>query len=101
MRHVAWDKLTDKAVTPTREPMEGEWHKDTKTGVKKEYHASVATSELELKIASEKSWRNSELLRTDEFVKLPDYPVDLLPYRQLLRDYPAQPDFPDGARPTL
>ncbi len=49
----------------------------------------------------ERQWRDSELLRTDELVKLPDYPVDLLPYRQLLRDYPQQPDFPNVTRPTI
>lgn len=49
----------------------------------------------------EREWRDNELLRTDELVKLPDYPVDLLPYRATLRDYPQQPDFPNGARPSL
>ena len=49
----------------------------------------------------ERQWRDSELLRTDEIVKLPDYPVDLLSYRTELRNYPAQPDFPNGTRPTL
>ncbi len=49
----------------------------------------------------ERQWRDSELLRTDELVKLPDYPVDLSPYRAALRDYPQQPDFPNGVRPSL
>jgi len=49
----------------------------------------------------ERQWRDSELLRTDELVKLPDYPVDLLPYRISLRDYPAQSGFPNGTRPTI
>ena len=49
----------------------------------------------------ERQWRDAELLRTDELVKLPDYPVDLLPYRVELRDYPDQPGFPDGERPSL
>ena len=53
------------------------------------------------KTDTERAWRDSELLRTDELVKLPDYPVDLLPYRVLLRDYPASIDFPNGERPTL
>lgn len=50
---------------------------------------------------TERAWRDSELERTDELVLLPDYPVDLLPYRVSLRDYPSQPDFPNGIRPTL
>ena len=49
----------------------------------------------------ERQWRDYELLRTDELVKLPDYPVDLLPYRTASRDYPGQPDFPNGTRPTI
>lgn len=49
----------------------------------------------------ERQWRDSELSRTDELVKLPDYPVDLLTYRAALRDYPQQPDFPNGTRPAL
>ena len=53
------------------------------------------------KADAEREWRDSELSRTDELVKLPDYPVDLLPYRAELRNYPAQPDFPNGTRPTL
>ena len=49
----------------------------------------------------ERQWRDSELLRTDEFVKLPDYPIDLLPYRMELRNYPTKFDFPNGDRPTV
>lgn len=55
----------------------------------------------EKKEDTERYWRDSELLRTDELVKLPDYPVDLLPYRIALRDYPGQVDFPNGARPSI
>lgn len=50
---------------------------------------------------NERYWRDSELLRTDELVKLPDYPVDLLPYRTELRDYPDSNGFPNGTRPTI
>lgn len=53
------------------------------------------------KSTTERAWRDSELSRTDEFVKLPDYPVDLLPYRVELRDYPAKFDFPNGDRPIV
>lgn len=61
-------------------------------------------SEAELlvkKTAEEKKWRDSELLKTDELAKLPDFPksVELLQYRQELRDYPASLDFPNGVRP--
>lgn len=49
---------------------------------------------------TEREWRDGELLRTDRFVVIPDYPADLLAYRAALREYPNQPDFPDGTRPT-
>jgi hypothetical protein len=47
-------------------------------------------------------WRNSELLRTDALVLLPDYPDtnSLLIYRQSLRDWPDTSDFP-SAKPEL
>lgn len=53
------------------------------------------------KTTEEKAWRDSELLKTDELAKLPDFPksVELLQYRQELRDYPASLDFPNGIRP--
>ena len=43
---------------------------------------------LTRKVSTEKSWRDLELLRTDNLVLLPDYPVDLLPYRAALRGVP-------------
>ena len=54
----------------------------------------------------ERQWRDSELLRTDRLVILPDYPRGkekqvLLTYRQQLADYPQQPDYPNGARPVM
>ena len=50
----------------------------------------------------EREWRDSELLRTDKLVTLPDYPrdgTDLIAYRAELADYPQQLGFPDSARP--
>lgn len=49
---------------------------------------------------SERQWRDSELERTDRFVVIPDSPKDYTAYRQELRDYPNQPDFPNGERPS-
>ena len=50
----------------------------------------------------EREWRNNELLRTDYFMTIPDYPEKALltKYRVRLRDYPTTVDFPDGERPT-
>jgi len=53
------------------------------------------------KKAIERQWRDSELLRTDEFVKLPDHPDNLIAYRALLRDYPASINYPNGDRPAI
>ena len=49
---------------------------------------------------TERKWRDSELLRTDRFVVIPDYPTDLLVYRAALRDYPDADGFPNGVRPS-
>lgn len=62
---------------------------------------SAGTLYIPTKADAEREWRDSELLRTDELVKLPDYPVNLLPYRQLLRTYPESDSFPNGNRPTI
>ena len=58
--------------------------------------------EITPKADTERQWRDSELLRTDI------WPDDRPPggqaissYRVELRDYPAQPDFPNGTRPEI
>lgn len=52
---------------------------------------------------AERDWRDSELLRTDPMAVIPDYPLkgNLGRYRMALRDYPDQPDFPNGERPIM
>lgn len=54
---------------------------------------------------TERYWRDLELSRTDDLMLIPDYPQSekdaLTIYRQALRDYPSQPDFPNGVRPTV
>lgn len=58
----------------------------------------------EQKAEQERQWRDSELSSTDVYL-LEDFPISaedktrILNYRQLLRDYPQQPDFPNGTRP--
>jgi len=61
----------------------------------------IAVDPLAEKISKERNWRDSELKLTDELVKLPDYPVNLIAYRVLLRDYPSAVDFPNGTRPAI
>jgi len=98
----AWDALTNTAVSPERFPEEGEWacFADGRSIVKKKYHTPVEP-EPEDKALVERQWRDSELLRTDALIMLPDYPMDLTAYRAALRAYPDAVDFPDGERPTL
>ena len=57
---------------------------------------------LEEKTAEEKQWRDSELKASDFIVPLTDHPKHAvyMTYRQELRDYPAQEDFPNGTRPV-
>lgn len=54
------------------------------------------------KAAKEKEWRDSELQSSDFIVPLTDHPkhAAYMTYRQELRDYPAQQDFPNGTRPV-
>ena len=57
---------------------------------------------LEEKTAEETSWRNKKLESSDYIVPLTDHPqhAAYMTYRQELRDYPAQQDFPNGTRPV-
>ena len=57
---------------------------------------------LEEKTAEEKQWRDNELKASDFIVPLTDHPKHsaYMTYRQELRDYPAQSDFPNGTRPV-
>ena len=56
---------------------------------------------LEEKTAEEKFWRDNELKSSDYIVPLTDHPQHdaYMTYRQELRDYPTQQDFPNGTRP--
>jgi hypothetical protein len=53
---------------------------------------------------TERSWRDAELAKTDiDIYKLEDASSSATAYRAYrvaLRDYPQQPDFPNGTRPT-
>ena len=48
-----------------------------------------------------REWRDNELKATDFIVPLTDHPqhAAYMTYRQELRDYPSQEDFPNGQRP--
>lgn len=63
---------------------------------------SAPVKTLEEKTAEEKFWRNSELQASDFIVPLTDHPqhAAYMAYRQELRDYPSQQDFPNVTRPV-
>lgn len=54
------------------------------------------------KLLSERSWRDVELKETDFIVPLTDHPKysAYMTYRQELRNYPSQAEFPNGERPV-
>ena len=62
---------------------------------------SAPVKTLEEKTVEEKWWRDSELQASDYIVPLTDHPqhAAYMTYRQELRDYPSQEDFPNGQRP--
>ena len=79
----------------------------------KQYDASTSTvvdvvptqGELDaVKAGEERAWRDGELASADvDIFKAEDDGVETLPlriYRQALRDYPQQGDFPHGTRPV-
>lgn len=63
---------------------------------------SAPVKTLEEKTAEEKEWRDNELKASDFIVPLTDHPqhAAYMTYRQELRDYPAQSDFPNSTRPV-
>jgi hypothetical protein len=63
---------------------------------------TIEENKAYLKLEFEKSWRDLELEKTDFIVPLIDHPkhAAYLVYRQELRDYPQQADFPNGERPV-
>ena len=67
--------------------------------------AKVIELELEMVAQTERDWRDKELASTDVKMiqanagELGRDKVSLKAFRQALRDYPAQADFPNGTRP--
>ena len=62
---------------------------------------TIEERKAHFKLQDERYWRDVELRRTDHIVPLTDHPQhsEYMTYRQELRDYPSQPDFPNGNRP--
>ena len=77
-----------------------EYQYDNGTIIRKHWYAPIEIP-LEEIIMEEKQWRDSELFQTDWIVPVIDHPqhAAYMAYRQELRDYPSQSDFPNGTRP--
>jgi len=77
-----------------------EYQYDNGTIVRKHWYAPKEPT-TEEKIEEEREWRDVELKNTDWIVPITDHPQHAvyLTYRQELRDYPSQSDFPNGTRP--
>lgn len=62
---------------------------------------TIEERNADIHLEKERAWRDRELANTDFIVPLTDHPkhYEYMMYRQELRDYPSQPDFPNGQRP--
>lgn len=91
-----------------QEPVDGDFVRyeyDDGTFLEKQYYKIVPPTEaqkLEGKKLLEREWRNQELISSDWIIPVTDHPqhAAYMTYRQELRDYPSQPNFPNGQRPV-
>jgi len=95
--------IIENLTNPNQEPQEGDILRhiyDTGVIVEKQWDG-LPDEVIEDKPADERLWRNRELQDTDWIVPLTDHPqhASFLVYREELRDYPSQADFPNGDRP--
>lgn len=81
-----------------------EYHYENGTVIQQQYvdNSLIPEDPLEVRIESERNWRDASLSETDWIAPLTDHPqhAAYMTYRQELRDYPSQPDFPNGQRPV-
>ena len=63
---------------------------------------TIEERKAHFRLQEEREWRDFELASTDFIVPLVDHPKHstYMTYRQELRDYPNQADFPNGTRPV-
>lgn len=89
---------------PNQEPQDGDFleYISPKGSVVRKHYYSIPEPTAEEIADAERQWRNNELASTDWIVPVTDHPKHsaYMTYRQELRDYPSQPDFPNGQRPV-
>lgn len=94
----------ENLTNPNQEPKDNDLLRYTYPNgniIEKRFFADVEPSQEEI-ANDERQWRNSELKGTDWIVSVTDHPqhAAYLVYREELRNYPQQADFPNGDRPT-
>lgn len=97
--------IIENITNPNQEPQNGDLLRyiyDSGVIVEKEFDTPIEIDKVVEKQNEERRWRNSELINTDWIVSVTDHPqhASYLVYREELRDYPQQADFPNGDRPT-
>jgi hypothetical protein len=95
--------IIENITNPNHDPQDGDKLKYTHPSGAieiKTYNAPQEPTQEDIE-NEERQWRNKELGGTDLIVSVTDHPqhAEYLTYRQELRDYPQQADFPNGERP--
>lgn len=96
--------IIENLTHPNQEPQDGDNIKITHpsgTIEIKTYNSPKEPTQEDIEI-QERQWRDRELKATDWIVSVTDHPqhAAYLVYREELRNYPQQADFPNGERPT-
>ncbi|ASI93596.1 hypothetical protein [Vibrio rotiferianus] len=94
-------------VEVSEKPQNGEQYVEERwvngrCAVRIEATATTPEQRTQQKIEEEKAWRNQELAYIDSQSYGESFPyfTQVEDYKQALRDYPMQPDFPYGDRPV-
>lgn len=98
----------ENITNPNQEPQNGDLLRyiyDSGTILEKRYYNIIEEEQEPTQEDienEERQWRDAELKGTDWIVSVTDHPnhASYLVYREELRDYPQQADFPNGDRPT-
>jgi len=96
--------IIENITHPNQEPQDGDllrYNYDNGVIIEKIFYEEQPRTQNQL-LKEERQWRDAELKSTDWIVSVTDHPqhASYLVYREELRDYPQQADFPNGDRPT-
>jgi len=96
--------IIENITNPNQEPQDGDllrYNYNNGVVLEKRFYEEQPRTQNQL-LKEERQWRDAELKSTDWIVSVTDHPdhASYLVYREELRDYPSQADFPNGDRPT-